>query len=226
MRTLKALACAAALTAGLGTAVAQNVYSLNVVGYYNVTLTNNQFWIVANQLNTTNNQIQYVIPTAQDFTTVYKWNGSSYGINQYVSPANYGNGWDHPTDTLNPGEAAMIKDPGTGGGQTLTFVGEVLQGALSNNIPTDALCFRSYSVPMAATLAAASVPGEDFDITYVWTGRNYGIVTTYTSPANYGNGWDSDGSGNGPLLAVGQGFGYKKYPANHGNAWIQNFTVQ
>jgi hypothetical protein len=37
MRT-KTLLVAAVLAAGLATSMAQNVYSLNVVGYYNVTI--------------------------------------------------------------------------------------------------------------------------------------------------------------------------------------------
>jgi hypothetical protein len=36
MRTLKALLCLSALAGGLATSVAQNVYSLNIVGYANV----------------------------------------------------------------------------------------------------------------------------------------------------------------------------------------------
>jgi hypothetical protein len=63
MRT-KTLVCAAALAAGLATsALAQsNVYSLNVVGYYNVTVPANTFVLVGNQLNTTNNTLPGIIP--------------------------------------------------------------------------------------------------------------------------------------------------------------------
>src|SRR3954470_8755678 len=74
MRT-KALLCAAALAAGAATSMAQsNVYSLNVVGYYNVPVPANQLVLVANQLNTTNNTIAGLIqgpPNAQ----FYKYNG-------------------------------------------------------------------------------------------------------------------------------------------------------
>src|ERR1043165_8066346 len=54
MRT-KTLVCAAILAAGLASSMAQsNVYSLNVVGYYNVVIPGGTKVMVANQLNTTN----------------------------------------------------------------------------------------------------------------------------------------------------------------------------
>ena len=43
-----------------------NVYSLNVVGYYQVTLPADQFTLVANQLDTGNNYISNVIPNISD----------------------------------------------------------------------------------------------------------------------------------------------------------------
>jgi len=54
----------AALAAGIATsAVAQsNVYSLNVVGYYNIPLAANQKVMLGNQLNTTNNTLAGIIP--------------------------------------------------------------------------------------------------------------------------------------------------------------------
>jgi hypothetical protein len=224
MRT-KALVCAAVLAAGLASSMAQsNVYSLNVVGYYNVTVPQNQYYMVANQLNTTNNQVQYLIPAPQDYTVLYKFISGGYQGNQFVGPDNFGSGWDYPTWTLNPGETAFIKDPATPGGQTFTFVGEVLQGTLSQTIPIGSICFRSSMVPQAATLAALGVPGEDYDIAYVY--NNGYSATTFTSPANFGNGWDYDGSGNGPTIPVGQGFAYLKAPTSVTNAWVRNFTVQ
>src|SRR5882672_6022591 len=76
MRT-KALLCAAGmLAAGAATCMAQgNVYSLNVVGYINVSYTN-KFQMVANQLDLdgsgTNNTVQTVFGTnVPSLSTVY-----------------------------------------------------------------------------------------------------------------------------------------------------------
>src|ERR1700730_12330845 len=59
MRT-KTLVCAAALmAAGVATSMAQsNVYSLNVVGYINITFPANKYTLTANQLVQTNSQVQ------------------------------------------------------------------------------------------------------------------------------------------------------------------------
>ena len=74
MRTLKALACATALVAGVATSMAQsNVYSLNVVGYYNVPVTANQYVMIANQLNTTNNTIGSLLPNGPIGANLLKW---------------------------------------------------------------------------------------------------------------------------------------------------------
>jgi hypothetical protein len=233
MRTIKALACAAALVAGLATAVAQsNVYSLNVVGYYNVSVPQGGLNLLANQLNTTNNTLGALIPTAVDYTYIYMYSNGAYNGNQYLSPANYGNGWDYPNWVINPGQAFTIKDFNTPGGQSFTFVGEVLQGSLVNNVLTGPsadvnLCFRSSMVPQAGTLTGdLKVPPEDYDYVYVWdsVAQKYN-GNQYLSPANYGNGWDS-ADPNGPVIGVGQAFAYKKFGNNVLSSWIRNFTVQ
>src|SRR6267142_5754961 len=83
MRT-KTLLCAAALAAGVATsAVAQsNVYSLNVVGYYNVPVAANQYILVGNQLNTTNNTLAGVIPSPPPGATFQAYSGG--GLSAYV----------------------------------------------------------------------------------------------------------------------------------------------
>ena len=89
MRT-KVLICAAALAAASAfTTMAQNVYSLNIVGYINVPLIEG-FNLVANQLdfdgtglnNTPANVIGTNLPLN---TTVYGWGGSGYNIATYAS---------------------------------------------------------------------------------------------------------------------------------------------
>jgi len=234
MRT-KVLLCAAALAASLATSMAQNVYSLNVVGYYNVTVPQNGLALIANQLNTTNNEIQYVIPNAADFTILFKFTGGGFTSTTFTGSDQFGNGWDQPNITMNPGEAAFLYDQGnTPGGQTLTFVGTVLQGSLSNNLPLNHIAFTSYMVPVATTLdgvngdptvtSSMQVPGEDFDTVYTYNGGY--STTTYEGTDQFGNGWDYDGTGAGPTIPVGHGFAYLKSPSSVEHAWVASFTVQ
>src|SRR5690349_6995431 len=130
MRT-KTLLCAAALAAGIATtAVAQsNVYSLNVVGYYNVPAPVNAKIMIGNQLNTTNNTLAGIIPNPPPLSQFFKYNG---GFSAY-------NFDDVDLVWLPDGNASLA--PGEGGffissaNTTLTFVGEVRQGSLTNTLP-------------------------------------------------------------------------------------------
>lgn len=213
MRTLKALVCTAALAAGLATAAAQNVYSLNVVGYYNIACPANEYVMVANQLNTTNNTLNGLFPSAEPGMQVLKWNG----------------GWDFYTfddldliwtpdgdATLNPGEAALVKSPAA---TTLTFVGEVMQGALSNPFAVaESYGARASMVPQAG-LAATDLgfPSEASDQILKWNGGwdfyTFDDLDLIWTPSE-------------PSLAVGEGVLVKKGPGTTATAWTRNFTVQ
>ena len=209
MRT-KVLLCAAALAASLASSSAQ-VYSLNVVGYYNVTVPAGGFFMIANQLNTTNNTLRGLLPARPDGSQFFKYAGG------YAAAASDGVDWD--TDfTLNPGEGGFYKDVTGGSGQTLTFVGEVLQGPLTNTLPVGN-SIRSSIVPQEGKLTAdLGVPGEDGDQVFVY---NNG----YAAFANDGVDWDNPGGG-GPTIKVGQGFFYKKVTGGTATSWVRNFTVQ
>jgi len=83
--------------------------------------------MVANPLNTTNNTVGSVIPAPPDFTTLFNTRARDSSIATYFLGA-----WDHPEFTLNPGEGAIIQATSP---FTNTFVGEVLQGNLTNSYP-------------------------------------------------------------------------------------------
>ena len=107
MRTIKALACATAVVAGVATSMAQsNVYSLNVVGYYNVPCPADQLVFIANQLNTTNNTIASLIPNPPPGSQLYKFasgNWSAYTFDDLDLA------WSPLEPTLAVGEGAMFK---------------------------------------------------------------------------------------------------------------------
>ena len=218
MRT-KVLLCAAALAASLASSMAQNVYSLNVVGYYNITVPASGFYMIANQLNTTNNTLDSLLPSVADGSQLYKYAG---GYSAYAYDATIP-GWTTTGITLNPGEAAFFRDTVGGSGQVLTFVGEVLQNTspgLVNTLPIGN-SIRASMVPQQGTATGdLGVPGEDGDQMYVYNGGYAAYAYDITIP-----GWTSTDPA-GPIINVGQGFFYKKLAGNVSTQWVRSFTVQ
>src|SRR5208283_3068023 len=94
MRTKTLLIAAAALAAGILVSSAQT-YSQNVVGYYNVPIPANSFYIVANQFNVgVSNGLNELFAgglmsdvNGNTNSVVYIWQGSSYASYQYFSAA-------------------------------------------------------------------------------------------------------------------------------------------
>jgi hypothetical protein len=211
MRT-KTLLCLAALAAGAATSMAQsNVYSLNVVGYINITVPANQYVMIANQLNTTNNSIGNVLATAADGAIFQKF---AAGYSAYVYDATVPGWTPDGNATLNPGEGGFFKSPVA---TTVTFVGEVLQGNLTNTLPVGTYAIRSSIVPQAGTATALFIPGEDGDILQLFHAGYSAFVYDATVP-----GWTPSE----PNIGVGDAFFYKKAPGSTQPNWIRNFTVQ
>ena len=209
---MKALVCAATLAAGLASSMAQsNVYSLNVVGYYNIPCAANQLYMIANQLNTTNNTLGGLIPNGPADAQVYKYNGGYAGYVFDDVDLNWEGG---PTVTLNPGEGVFYKSPSA---TTLTFVGEVLQGTLVNTLPINTLAMRSSLVPQQGLISTdLKVPGEADDEAYVYNGGYAGFVFDDVDLA-----WEPE-----PTINVGQAFFYKKAATSVSSTWTRNFTVE
>jgi hypothetical protein len=216
MRT-KALLGAAIIAAGLATSMAQNVYSLNVVGYYNVTIPAGGFAMVANQLDTTNNTLAALIPTAPDGSAFIKWNGTSYQTALYdeLEP-----GWlpaERQNDTLNPGEGAFFKNS-SAQPLTLTFVGEVVQGNTTNTLPAG-FAIRSLVTPQAGSLAG------DFGLPSNEDGA--AIIKWDTAQQKYSTflydelepGWLP---APGPAVGVGESFWSQRQADG---SWVRDFTV-
>jgi len=205
----KTLLLTAAMAAGAAlSGMAQTVYSVNAVGYVNLAIP--QGWsMIANPLNTTNNTIQALLAgTTPDFSQLYKWDGTQY------APASYAFGaWDNPNYTLNPGEGCFFYAPTA---FTNTFVGEVMQGALTNAIPVG-WSIRSSTVPQAGTAEELSLTGalNDFDALY-----KFNNASSAYEPWTYAFGsWDKTGS---PTLNVGEAFWIN---ATQPTKWVRNFSV-
>jgi hypothetical protein len=214
MRTIKAEVCAAALAAGLASSMAQsNVYSLNVVGYYNITCAANQLTSIANQLNTTNNTLGALIASPPPGSLFYKFTGT-WGASQF-DPDDL-TWYPNSLTTLNLGEGGFFQPTAA---TTLTFVGEVAQGALTTPLGTqNQVHFMSSQVPQAGAITSdlkfPAEPGDQvFKFTGTWGASQFDPDDLTFYPTE-------------PTFAVGEAFFIEKNGGGTATAWIRNFTVQ
>jgi hypothetical protein len=202
------------LAAGLATsALAQsNVYSLNVVGYYNVTLAAGQKVMLGNQLNTTNNTLAGIIPNPVPGSQFFKFNG---GFTTYIFDDVDLVWTPNGNVSLAPGEGGFFISPAA---STLTFVGEVRQGSLTNTLPISTKVIRTSIVPQAGRVSTdLGLPGEAGDQLFKFNGG----FTTYIF-----DDVDLVWTPSEPTNAVGGAFFYIKSSVATQPLWIRNFTVQ
>jgi hypothetical protein len=219
MRT-KALLGLAAMAVGLSTSVAQNVYSLNVVGYVNVSLQANQLSFLSIPLipsggnfNITNS---IALSDAQDGALLFTWAGTSW--NATVPQWYAGAGW-YPDMVVSNGIGFFLSSKAA---STLTFVGDVPQGAIPYSAPTGFSTLAN-KVPVAANFPGADV-GHDGDLLYTWGGTAWNSDT----PQFYaGVGWysaDPTVTTNGPMVQPAAAVFYSA--TGTAQNWTRNFTVQ
>lgn len=196
------------------------VYSVNAVGYVTKVLTN-KYNLISNPLNGTNNSINTTIPVVPEDSYILRWDPSANGgAGSFGDPSFYIGGSWSPDVTINPGEGFFLycEAPGL---TSITFVGEVPQGNLTNYTSTATLGYSllSHIVPQSIALDAAGVnfPAQEDDFVLFWLPNEQ----TYSDPIFYiGGAWTS------PVVpAVGEGFFVHNEPGNGGNAWIRTFSV-
>jgi hypothetical protein len=229
MRTKTLLLTAAVLAAGLSASVAQSVYSVNAVGYVNVTVKPG-YNLIANPLNGTNNQVGTVLPAGglPDDTELLSWNSGLQDFNQAIFVAGglwYDQLGNPATDVLNPGRGFFLKSA-AGGDLTVTFVGEVPQGGLTNVIGSN-FGFYSSIVPQSAGLSSMGFPGV-VDMTYQTFNpltQDYDQAFTYVGASvDYPSGWaDPNFNPADPTPAVAQGFLISNPGAPQ--SWGRTFSV-
>jgi hypothetical protein len=228
MRTKTLLLTAALAAAGAATSMAQ-VYSVNMVGYINVSLPKG-FSLIANQLNATpDNKVTTLIPAPPNNTQAYKFNPGSgtYGTMVYVT----GIGWDDGGSgdinmTANPGEGVFIYiDPAEApSGSAVTFVGEV---QLTSSVPVGTgFTIVSSALPQSLPLDGAPPAGLGFPIAdgdQIYRFSN--ASGTYSFDEYIGGlGWSGDGGGTPPSPNVGEAFFVNRTTAAAGS-WNRTFTV-
>jgi hypothetical protein len=216
MRTKTLLLTAALSAAGALSSMAQ-VYSVNIVGYINLTLPKG-FSMIANQLNATpDNKLSTVIPAPPENTTIYKFNGNGYNTFNYSAD---NPGWAPDTGTLAPGDGAFIAiDPAFAPtGTTLTLVGEV-QLVSSTSIP-NGFSVRSSVLPISDTLDNLGFPARENDNLYLFSNATGHYVVYNFSADNPG--WAPPN----PTPKVGESFFVAGDPAfGAPRTWNRSFVV-
>jgi hypothetical protein len=220
--------------------MAANVYSVNVVGYINVTV-NPGFNLIANQLDVDGvDSVSTVLnngtPSSQEGANVLKFAGGNFSSDTYAN--NTGDvgfiGWydsntgNPSTNTIPPGTGFFYFNPG--GTTNLTLTGTVLQG--TNSVALAAgFSLVSTIAPQAITLdttATNNFPAGEGDNYLAFVGGTFLTADTYaTTTADVGFiGWYDSNSGNPafPTPAVGQGFFY--FNGGASKNWSRNFQVQ
>jgi hypothetical protein len=213
MRTKTLLIAAAALVAGIISSNAQ-VYSANVVGYINVSLTNG-YTMCANQLDYdgtgTNNSIYTCIGTNLPVNTqVLVWNGSGFSSTKLLASGKWSLNNSFVTNAMAPGAGFFVNSSAI---TNFVELGTVVQG--TNTLPIVA----GYQVvspipPITGGIGTTFgyVPSKN-DQALVWNGVGY------TSHKYTGSSWTAGE----PTFSIGQAIFLN---ASSNNAWTQGFKVQ
>jgi len=209
MRT-KTLYLSALLGAvSIATSVAQTVYSVNAVGYVNVTMVPG-YTLVANPLVAETNTIAVLFNDMPNSTTVYKFDAATAS---YVSNIKNFGKWTDTAMTLLPGEGAFVKNPRTTN-ITITFVGEVMQGNLTNALPAGYALVSSMVPQEGAAATALGYPPAAQDTIYKW---DLGTQTYVSYIYNFGKWTPGE-----PVVKVAEAFFAKKKAAAN---WVRVFNV-
>jgi len=207
---------AALSVASIATAVAQTVYSVNAVGYVNVTVPAGKFALLANPLNQPTNSVAAVLPGVPSGTIVYIFNAAG-AFDQATARA--GGVWTGTgaADMLNPGAGFFVKNAGATD-MTITFVGEVPQGTnLTVNIAAGFSLIGSIVPQVGGLETVLGFPAANGDKAYLFDNT----AQTYTTYTRRGVGVWTGGSGE-PSLAVAQGIFYQAAAAT---TWTRSFSV-
>jgi hypothetical protein len=220
MRT-KTLLASIVLGASCAGLMQAQVYSSNAVGYVNKTFTPG-FQSAANPLKGEGDTVTDLFGDSFPLDTVVWTIGASGGFERsdFGDPFGTGTGAWLPDVTLDPGTGFLVDLAGDAD-VTITFVGEVLQGALENNIAAG-FTMQASQVPQALNLDDddANFPAAEGDVVYVYVDD----ATGWSTPREYG-----DPFGLGTLsftpavtLDVAEGFLINTAEAK---TWARTFSV-
>jgi len=229
MRTKSIILGAALLAAGALSSLAQsNVYSLNVVGYYTLPMTNG-FQIISKQLDFdgtgTNNTVVTTFGTnLPNLTKVIVYNAATitFANASYLS----GSGtWTGNTNAVNAalntgGSGMFVQIPAAAAGiQPLTIAGTVQQGALTTPLAIGFNLLSSQTPISGGVRTTLNLQPANLDFIFQFNPatQTYGGKHSFLSGSGT---W----TGGEPNVAVGEGFWFSSTTST--NSWNTNFTVQ
>jgi hypothetical protein len=206
--------------------MAQAVYSVNAVGYVNTDLVPG-FNLISNPLdNKTGNTIKNLFTTGlqggiPNQFTVYHFDPVT---DEFVSTS-----YDDIDLAFSEPGASVVIPPGTGmfvfvpqsaGAKRVTFVGEVPQGAASDQQLPQGFSIKASTVPVSGTVTALGLPAAQGDTVYEWdkVGQAY-VSASYDDIEGT---WLRNGQPAVPQIDVGEAFFLFKRAAA---TWTRNFSV-
>jgi len=227
MRTKTVVLSALLGLAGCASVMAQTVYSLNTVGYVNITFPANQFVMFANPLDTVNtySNLFSALTDNDAGCYMYQWNGTKYIQTAFAGPS--GGGWidladgsDANSYTMAPGQGAFLMAQND---FTNTFVGNVLQGNLTNTI-FNGFTMVGSQVPQTADVTTLGLNGALADGDYLFKYNYQTLYSTFAWSASDST-WYSLDTGNPqvPVINVGEAVFIE---STTGGNWTRTFTVQ
>jgi len=204
--------------ASIATSMAQTVYSVNAVGYVNVTVPAGKFALLANPLDQgTNNTIATVLAGVPANTVVYPYTtaGGFSSATLRASGSWTGTG---ASAMLPPGQGFFVKNAGTAD-MTITFVGEVMQGTALSVPYVAGFNLLGSLVPQSGKLETdLGFKAVANDKVFVFDAASQGY-TTYTKRAS--GSW-TGGTVSEPVINVASGFFYQ---ATAAGTWTRSFSV-
>jgi len=236
MRTKTLLLSALLGALGSVSVHAQNVYSLNAVGYINVTFPAGSYTILTVPLQASpDNTLNTLLPNtsgAYKHAEVYFFAGGGYTVTAAgVSTNANASGWtDGGTDTIEPGQAVFFFN-NTAAAMTATFVGQVISGPTTNTIIPGYNLIGS-QVPASGDIVTNSIMDftnglrHDYVYTYNDAGQTFNPITAIVLPGNGAPGsYLEEWTGGDPSIANPyDGFFYWNNALTN-NTWVENFSV-
>lgn len=208
MRTKTLLIAAVVGAVSMATALAQEVTSVNAVGYVNKELAPG-FNLISNPLSNGDNALADVIPSPPDGSEVFLFQNGQWVSSSFISALG---GW---TETLNlPVGVGFFFNHAGSEAVTVTFVGEVLQGDNTNKTVPEGLSIQGSLVPQEGELTTdLQFPGADGDVVYSWVNGAW-ITASFVGALG---GWTDE-----PSLTVGGAVFVDKSAEAE---WDRDFTI-
>jgi len=227
MRTKTILLSALLGTLGSVSLMAQstNVYSLNAVGYINVTVQPGFNIVSCPLIASPDNTINTLLPNgAGQFKKWQFWGYSPAAGGGYKEELGQPTSWSAGgTSVLAPGQAAWLFNPGANP-SNITFVGTVPSGSLTNTLVSKSFNLVSSILPTSGDLITNplmnfTTPASKDQVWMYTAGAGGGYKETIKAAS--GTAWNA---GDPVQANVGGGFWYFNNQTTNNN-WIESFSV-